>query len=174
MNLGPQFEQTSLPGMPRAQTPLPTLASSNPKHEATEYRRARGSYVGNPVPRSSQARPMGYAREHYLDPNFEKDQWDPSSIAQVTEEFIPTTALRSDQDRVSRVAVQHQLENANPLRLDEDPVALRYEGSDGVEYGILDGNHRAAAALARGQLLMPARVIEDTDREGYYDTDPFY
>ncbi len=81
------------------------------------------------------------------------------------EEFVPTWRVGSAQKAINNEAVEHQVRNADPLRLDSDPEvstlgAHPEPGHDApVEQFVLrDGNHRANAAQRRGQLLMPATV----------------
>lgn len=83
------------------------------------------------------------------------------------EEFVPTERLYSAQPEINEDAVEHQLENANPLALDDDPLVYPFDHVDGREgFAIRDGNHRASAALRRGQLLMPAQVVRSIGRYG--------
>jgi hypothetical protein len=91
------------------------------------------------------------------DHNWEMHRGQP--IESQGEEFIPPWRTTSLQDDINEAAVQHQLQNANPLALDEEPSVSAYPGQDGHEwYRVIDGNHRTNAAQRRGQLLMPAEV----------------
>lgn len=76
-----------------------------------------------------------------------------------SEEFIPPWKVTSHQGAINQDAVNHQVQNANPLALDEDPFIVPYEEGGEERYHVWDGNHRVNAAQERGQLLMPARVM---------------
>lgn len=76
------------------------------------------------------------------------------------EEFVPTERMFSAQPEVNAAAIEHQVEHANPLALDSDPLIYPFDHVDGKEgFAIRDGNHRVAAAQRRGQLLVPSRVV---------------
>jgi len=118
----------------------------SPQPASTPYRSAHSNrdadWVKNPLPQT------------------EGGTFDHRSITRENEEFVPTWKVTTEQDMVNRRAVEHQLVNADPLGLDEDPIFEPYVNRDGGEsYEIMDGNHRTVAAQRRGQLLIPGRVM---------------
>lgn len=179
-NLGPQFEQPALfdagprkaPGN-RLDGPLLPGVTSLTRAKAKVFERPR-PVTGNV-----------YTSAHSMGSSF--DSWKPNplydqglsdaaydherannynDIGKGTE-FIPTFRISSVQEEVNEVAINHQLEHANPLDLDDDPEVTAYPHPDTGEewYDVRDGNHRANAAQRRGQLFMPATVRRFTQND---------
>lgn len=69
------------------------------------------------------------------------------------ETFLPSYEVQSPQEQVNPKSVQHMAENATGL--DVPPVSAYQFGADTL---VMNGNHRVAAALARGQMLVPAQL----------------
>lgn len=142
------LSQLQFPGMGR-NLPSFSVQGTNPKHEAPAYTSAhdpdgpvgssRRDWVKNALPHSNRILPPHYGPEQ--------------------EEWVPTERLTSNQTGVNPKAIDHQVKNANPLALESNPYTYAYQADDGKEsYLVGDGNHRANAALRRGQLLIPADV----------------
>ena len=170
-----QFGQLSLPGMPARVTrpapapapePLPRAGYTKAlqmgpardwweDEEGNEEMRRPG-WVDNLLPRTSEHHPD--ADEIVVEDMGSKPQ----------QEWVPTWMVTSGQRYVNPVAVDHQVEHANPLALDKDPSLVSYHDRRGEKrYDVKDGNHRLNAALRRGQLIAPANVErgweDDTD-----------
>jgi hypothetical protein len=76
--------------------------------------------------------------------------------------FIPTESIVSSQPQISHDAVSHLV--ANSSGLDTPDIAVRQgTGELSNTYALRDGNHRVNAALARGQMLIPAEVTYDRE-----------
>lgn len=75
-----------------------------------------------------------------------------------SEEFIPPWRVRSSQGSVNPDAIDHQVRNADPMALREDPEVNPIDEGGVESYFVTEGNHRTLAAQRRGQLLMPANV----------------
>lgn len=106
-------------------------------------------YTDNPLPRT---------QDDYYD-HLNRMYAEGKSRPTTTNEFIPTYKIRTQQPEVNMKAVEHHVQNANPLKLDEDPYVMEYPSYEGETlYDLGDGNHRVNAALRRGQLFTPANV----------------
>lgn len=176
--LGPQFEQPELDGMPAPQkaghrldkyAPTPGVTPqlmqrvkttedffAKPVAPANDYRSAHvmGKWKANPLqsPDADAEFKQYYDDAFYYKTGTEFDRGHET-------EFVPTWRITSGQSEVSEDAIKHQVKNANPLALDDDPEVTEYPAADGgTSYRVSDGNHRVNAALRRGQLFMPAKV----------------
>jgi hypothetical protein len=162
------LSQLQFPGMPEREAGPYKGERTAPPADVTPYTSAHTMYKADPDAafgwsgdRVNLVPPTG--DDYYTYAN----RWTTtgrSPIPQSTErqDFIPTDRVTSDQDWVNHEAVDHMVQNANPLALHDDPSVYEYPGSDGrPKYDLNDGNHRTNAALRRGQLLMPATVSAD-------------
>lgn len=106
----------------------------------------RDEWVPNPIPATP---PGAYKSLSAARKGAEVDEW------------VPLEHVYSTQPEVHAPSVKHQVDHADPLRLDEDPrfASAPHNGRD--IYSVRDGNHRVAAALQRGQLIMPGRVARE-------------
>ena len=173
-----QFEQPEFPGMPAPTLgpqrgdyrPMDPHDPANPNMvEPYGSAHSRGDWESNPL--APGAADRGFGVTSTTGRGFER-----------SEEFVPSWRIVSSQKRVSREAIDHMKENANPLALKNDPEFWAREGTkDSPEnirsalakshgdrytsimdepeiYDVTDGNHRVNAALERGQLLIPGKV----------------
>lgn len=69
------------------------------------------------------------------------------------EAWIPSYEIESAQDVVNSRSIKHMAENASGLDV---PNINAYQFGDTTM--VMDGNHRVNAALARGQMLIPANL----------------
>lgn len=159
-----QWSQTSLPGMP---APAHTSASSVPgarQDAVEEYTNIRHAPYVDPD-----------ATDMWID-NPLNDGLDPRADAPMgpvkyphgtdMEQWIPTWRINSRQTVINDDAVNHMVEHANPLALDDDPRITQYIAPQAEVghnepvpyYRVGDGNHRVNAAQRRGQLLIPRHV----------------
>lgn len=154
---GPQFEQLSMPGMPKpAPTPVAPRAHLAPEDGGyTSAHTMQGDWEKTRIPPSP-------------DPHVEREigaNW--RNERSQREEFIPTFRTTTRQETVNTEAVEHQVTHANPMDLNKQPEVFSYNHPDGAEsFHVSDGNHRVNAALRRGQLLMPADVWRDRRAQG--------
>lgn len=170
--------QPELPGMP-ARPPLSPLsgvqfgppAPTPSAEEAYDQRYDMFSTEdwGGVHRRNSLTYPSGFRRgykkieEEPADVKFPGLQIDKSfdkAREGVEEIFVPTEHLYSDQSHVNTNKVKDHVKHSTGL--DQPPILVEeYQdpGGNPEKYAVWNGNHRANAALARGQLFVPAQVL---------------
>lgn len=114
-----------------------TEAYPNP-HDHTPG--ASGGWEPNPI-----ATPK--AREHYAKVT------GASRFGEAEETFLPSYEIESPQGAINPASVAHMAENASGLDV---PNISAYQFADTTM--VMNGNHRVNAALARGQMLIPATL----------------
>lgn len=154
-NLGPQFSQPELPGMPpRMPPPLDNEPACPEGQDCSEHgaygisaRDMPGERVENPI-----LAPVGDPRRNRF-----VNAISNGIRGERDFEWVPSTEVRSTQTEINRGAVDHIVEHAGMGDL-PDTEMFSVPHGDATDYWVRDGNHRTNAALRRGNLFVPARV----------------
>lgn len=194
MNLNPsQFHQPEFPGMPPRLAEKPRPPEALPERPSSAWNSTPEEQMNSPEYSSAHVMAGNWV-DNPLYPGVQRRGLSELAPGHSGTEFIPVPHIVSGQRDVNKVAVDHQVKYADPMSLRDDPLVAAVKGPAatglnakdldtlissnaphlddfvGVEelFDVRDGNHRVNAALRRGQLFMPAKVMraQGPKREG--------